>query len=290
MYNVKKCPKCGGNVPEGNSVCYNCGNKMKFFGGNSVIVGGSSNTNTIPGGNPFESKKKSSSGCLPVFLILIFFILPVFSVIYEVFQEFSFEYDDYNDYNKFTCNELCVFDTYNRNGNFCMCSNGDIFNEESGMRIIDRNTKCSIYCDNSDAFFDRNKCVCPNGEFIDINGNKIENTRSVSEWLSDVKSGKDVVTLLCDSKSKFCPEMKLNMEELHSRKEFNYYYFNLDALTASDLAILTDTYYLNYYETSDHFVPYLFVIRNDKFTYQLPGVPSKEHIESFLISNGVIQE
>lgn len=290
MFNVRKCPKCGGNVPEGNEICNNCGNKMSFFAKNGVIVTTSKNANTIPGGNPFESKKNNNSGCLVFFFIALFFILPIVSVFYEFYQEFSYEYSEPDIYDEYTCSSLCSYDTYTQNGEFCMCSSGDIYNENSGMKIVDKNTKCTIYCDDNTSYYDGNKCVCSNESFIDLNGNEITNSRTVSEWYTDVVSGIDVVTVLCDSESKYCTDYKTDMDDLASRKEFNYYYFNLDALTESEKETLTKTYTLYYYESSDHFVPYLFVIRDNKFTYQLPGIPSIEYIESFLIQHNVIKE
>ena len=145
MYNVRKCPKCGGNVPEGNEVCNNCGHKMRFFGGSSVIVTGSKNANTIPGGNPFESKKSNNSGCLAVILILFFFGLPFISVFYELFQEFSVDIneDDY-DIEENKCTKSCGDSAYKEYNNYCFCENGNIYDENgyvehyyTGVPILD---------------------------------------------------------------------------------------------------------------------------------------------------------
>ena len=70
--NIRKCPKCGGNVPVDNKVCNNCGYTMNLFGGSSTLGGNyqKNNANTIPGGNPFESKKNNTG--IFIVLILIF--------------------------------------------------------------------------------------------------------------------------------------------------------------------------------------------------------------------------
>ena len=36
--NIRKCPKCGGCVPEGNANCNHCGHKMSILGGTGLYV------------------------------------------------------------------------------------------------------------------------------------------------------------------------------------------------------------------------------------------------------------
>lgn len=307
MYNVRKCPKCGGNVPDGNAVCNNCGHKMSFLGGSSVIVGGSRNANTIPGGNPFESKKSNNTGCIVFFFIAIFFILPILSVFYEIYQEIEYDIqdnytDDEYDEEANVCSDSCGTGSHKVVNNYCFCENGDIYDEDgyvehfyTGIPILDNNAKCRVYCDEPGASLVNDSCVCSDGKYYDIEGNEITskvipNERSVSEWYMDSISGKDVVTVLCDNKSSYCSDYKSKMDDLASRREFNYYYFNLDLLTESEKNRLTKTYNLPYYESSDHFVPYLFVIRDNKFTFQLPGLQTIEYIENFFVEHEIIKE
>lgn len=288
MYNVRKCPNCGGNVPEGNEVCYNCGHKMGFFGGKGLYVAGSKNANTISGGNPFESRKKNNSGCLGVFLIFLFFILPVISVIYEFYQEISYDIsepdyeDDEYEENAYSCSSLCRYENYKEQGEYCLCDNGNIYNSTSGMIIIDKNTKCEIYCDGS-AYHDGEKCACSNGKYYSLYGVELNNTTSssektVSEWYSDVTSGKAVITILCESYDYNCKNYKPAMENLVKNRKINLYYFDIDKLDETDKTTLTTTY--TFKSNQDlKVVPYTFFVKDNQFVTSTLGYPTNDHVE-----------
>ncbi len=309
MYNVRKCPKCGGNVPEGNEVCNNCGHKMRFFGGSSVIVTGSKNSNTIPGGNPFETKKSNNSGCLAVILILFFFGLPFFSVFYELFQEFSVDIneDDY-DIEENKCTKSCGDSAYKEYNNYCFCENGNIYDENgyvehyyTGVPILDNNAKCKIYCDDLGATFGNDMCSCPNGKNFNIEGEEIVvkdeieddiiSLRSVSEWYSEVKSGKAVVTVLCESDNTNCSSYKAMVNDFAKGKEdkFTLFYFDLDKLEENDKNTLVNTYTFRYNEDL-RFIPYTFIVNNDEFVTDTTSYFSTSSLETLLKIYDIIEE
>ena len=304
MFNVRKCPKCGGNVPEGNEVCNNCGNKMRFFSRSGVIVGGSKNANTIPGGNPFESKKKNNGGCVLVIFLLLFFGLPIVSIFFEAFFEFSeMDYVDIDRTETDTCDSLCFPHDYNEFDNYCLCSDGDIYDKNGNLEYegtnyesFNNNAKCSIYCNENYVRYENDMCCCSNGKKYNISGEQLsdilyddENITdvNVSNWYKDVTFGKTVVTVLCETDNYECTRYKPLIEDLANKENLLLYYFNVDTLNDYDKNILIKTYTFSS-NRELYFVPYTFVVKNNVFIDGAISSYSTSTIESILRRNEII--
>ena len=195
MFNTRKCPHCGGNVPEGNEICNNCGQKVRAFV--RVSPNGRSNNKDY---NPFETKKSNNVNVVAVFIIIFVFsiIIGTFATIYESFNEF-FELEQEVHYG---CDLYCD-DGYTTFDDKCMCSNGDIYDEDgelehssSGIDAIDNAKKCNIYCDELFSIYDGTGCSCSNGKYYDLNGNlsvKEDNLNNIFDEISQsIDSGKKV--------------------------------------------------------------------------------------------------
>ena len=82
--NIRKCPKCGGCVPEGNNNCNHCGYKMKLFGGTSLYVGSSTNANKLDSKeNPFNDDKSNKVYKWIIIILLISFLYNLFVSIFK---------------------------------------------------------------------------------------------------------------------------------------------------------------------------------------------------------------
>lgn len=139
----RKCPKCGGFVPAGNANCNHCGHKMFMFGGSSLYVGSSKNANKLDSKeNPFSDGNKNS-GCIVFIFILIILLPTIINSLGVIFEEFEkegltfediFEEDDYyyeeDDFiSNNTCYNYCGDYNYETTRDFCLCSNGDIYDK-----------------------------------------------------------------------------------------------------------------------------------------------------------------
>lgn len=310
MYNTRKCPRCGGNVPEGNEICNNCGHKMSFFGSTSMVSVKKSQND-----NPFVTSKNNNSGCFVIFIILLFFVAPFISFVYEMFEEFDvdsdyydYDYDEYepdNDEQVDKCFDSCS-GTYMVHNGYCVCDNGSIYysngtpkHMSTGFDNIDANARCALYCEQPAVIYDGAKCPCSDGTFYDLDANLLDqgdlnnlmpNNRTIDQWLVDVKKVGDVVTVICDSKDPKCPRYREEMDNLAANYEYNYYFFNLDLLHRDEIESLTKTFNLYYYESSDHALPYTFVVRNGKFLLQLAGRQNISYIESTFRTHAIIKE
>ena len=91
--NDRRCHKCGGFVPAGNSVCNHCGQKTFTFGGSSLYVGSSKNANKLDTKeNPF-SDGKNNKGCVG-WVIVIFILIFITKVVMSTMEEMSIDIDD----------------------------------------------------------------------------------------------------------------------------------------------------------------------------------------------------
>lgn len=306
--NIRKCPKCGGNVPEGNANCNHCGHKMFIFGGNGLYVGSSKNANKLDTkDSPFNSNK-NNNGCfiwIIIFIVIVSFIanfIEIFSVTMNEDDYNNHYYDVEDEYEELTCDDLCIGD-YDEFNNHCLCKNGYIYNENydvehygTGNSYVDNSAKCRVYCDDINSSYVDDKCICSDGKYFDIDGNEINpsdlvdtnaNDRTVSDWYKDTSSGRAVVTVLCESNNYNCSNYRPEIENLAKTKKFNLYYFNIDKLTDSERETLTKTYTFRT-NTNLNILPFTFIVEGNKFVDSTIGHPTTTFVEIFLESHNII--
>lgn len=131
---MRKCPKCGGNIPEGNKVCYNCGHTLL---GKHVLLGECKDIHT---GKTYGVPKKI------IIPTVLFILLPFFAAFIEMYEEFNvmFEdvenlfdenYDDntpdediYENEPITSCSGVCEgAHIYDKNNNMCICNDTTIY-------------------------------------------------------------------------------------------------------------------------------------------------------------------
>lgn len=270
MYNVRKCPKCGGNVPEGNTVCNNCGHKMSFFGGSTVIGSSSSrNANSVPSGNPFETNKSNNTGCIVAIIIFIFFGLPVVSIVYELYkvisEEMLEEENTYEDslYLEDTCSNVCgsEYITYD---NYCMCNDGNIYDEDGfnvyssvGIEGFDLTQRCSIFCDDTFASYDGEKCMCSNGTYYDVEGNVLDVVQDENKLITNISdsiiNGDTIVIYTTDIVKEHALD-ETELTNLASKYNLEFYYIDTDVVKLADRREFRSRYGLNTYINAHYYV------------------------------------
>ena len=161
---MRKCPKCGGNVPDGNNTCYNCGYS---FSGNNYNMNNSASSyqyNTSKSINGNSSARKIIFlifGSIFIFPIIIFFF--VFFMIYDVIEDAK---ENIPDRIIYTCDELCNNDNYTEYGNYCMCENDNIYDKLTGEKTYDSLMDMGINSNmNATAICTINNNICHTPEF-----------------------------------------------------------------------------------------------------------------------------
>lgn len=262
----RRCPKCGGFVPEGNNNCNHCGHKMNMFGGSGLYVGSGKNPNNIPGGNPFDSNKKNNSVGVVITIIVVFVISSVISTFFDIYNEISseFEYyedfvgdnenDDYYDDNdlnnkndddlnneltegNFSCFNYCNSFDYEigANGN-CLCSNGDIYSMDgdnlySGYndKALDSSGRCYYFCQ-EDSVVIKDVCYCKNSNIYDKNGYELKgnNEYLAKTLMNEIDSGKKILVYSPGSaKDEYLNPVEFI--EVMSKYDIDYYYYDFSS-------------------------------------------------------------
>ena len=111
--------------------------------------------------------------------------------------------------------------------------------------------------------------------------------KSVNDWLEDVKSNKQVVTVVGLTSCTHCQELKPVITKLSKKYKFNLYFFEVDTTTEEENNIIFNTIELKDY---DEHVPFTFVIENNEYVSGIIGYSNQEALEAFLVENGVIKK
>lgn len=109
----------------------------------------------------------------------------------------------------------------------------------------------------------------------------------IESWYDDVNNKKTVVTVIGSSTCPHCQEYKPIITSLAEEKNFIFYFFESDKLNNEQYNILTNTYELENYEG---YVPYTFVIKDNKFVKDTTGFESKDATVKFLKETKVIKK
>ncbi len=108
----------------------------------------------------------------------------------------------------------------------------------------------------------------------------------VDNWYKDVKSGEQVVTIIGTTFCPHCQEYKPVITALAKKYKFKLYFFESDILSKEDLDKLVNTYDLVDF---DDYVPFTFIIKNDKYVTGKAGFANKESSIDYLKEFGVIK-
>lgn len=111
--------------------------------------------------------------------------------------------------------------------------------------------------------------------------------RTVKDWYEDVKSNKQVVTVLGLTTCPHCQELKPVINKLSKKYGFNLYFFEVDKLSSEDNTTLLNTYELKDY---DEHVPFTFIINNNEYESGVIGFGGEEALKEYLVDNGVIKK
>lgn len=299
--NIRRCPKCNGIVPEGNSTCNNCGHKMSFFGGSGLYVGSSKNANKLDvKENPF-SDGKNNAGCVGWFVFI--FMAVIFFQVYtimkadfkengisleEIFNELEEDFDNFEDFDDENyCHTYCGSNDYEVGANTnCLCYNGDIYNY-SGEKLysgvnnkeMDSYGRCSFYCQENGTII-TDVCYCENGKKYDSQGFNIadDNEYVVSNLMRAIDAGNKILV--------YSPGKKINdylnpieFEDVIKKYDFEYYYFDFDLLGYDINNRLRDEY-----QFTDFSMPYYYIYSGGQQVSLELGVGTKENLE-MLIDN-----
>lgn len=308
---MKRCPKCGGNVPDENKICYNCGQQMGFFSGKSNIGPMSSKgNNTVQ--NPFE-KKGMNSGVKAILIIFgFFFIMPfivaiigVVTMFSEIGEEFGDVFDDItSEYTR--CESLCGEDeVVSVNDSICECANGTKYDEYGG--IVDES---GVFDDAIDNVLDDLNNVLPGGSGSGADDNltpETGNTDSVDttkpykndaynittngtlysdriiDWYEDIASGKTVVTVVGASWCSYCKIYEPIITKYANDNNIILHFVKVDLLTDINYSYFMDTYDINFPNS----YPYTYVMKNGKLVGNHSGYMEENELRDFLNNLGI---
>ena len=296
--NIRKCPKCGGIVPEGNTTCNNCGNKMVLFGGSSLYVGSSKNANKLDTKeNPFNDGKSNK---VYKWVIIIFIIGFIFNLFVSILEEGNIDLeelindafmDGYNvdedeDYLNYDDGDYC----YNYCGSYdyevgadtnCLCYNGDIYDFEgnklyTGTANVEENLngRCSLYCKEDGIIID-DVCYCKNGSLYDIQGFNYTNGYDyvARNLMTKIQNGE---TLFIYGPGSY-KEDYLNPIELvdfMNKYDMEVYYFDFSELEGNIRHELRTTYGFQNYV-----MPHYYIFENGNMIHYDMSVETSEELQ-----------
>ena len=290
--NDRRCHKCGGFVPAGNSVCNHCGQKTFTFGGSSLYVGSSKNANKLDTKeNPF-SDGKNNKGCVG-WVIVIFILIFITKVVMSTMEEMSIDIDDLlNDLeggssyiNDDYCYNYCGSYDYEVGANTnCLCYNGDIYDSEgnklyTGTANVEENLngRCSLYCKEDGIVID-DVCYCKNGSLYDIQGFDYSNGYDyvARNLMTKIQNGE---TLFIYGPGSY-KEDYLNPIELvnfMNKYDMKVYYFDFSELEGNIRHELRTTYGFQNYV-----MPHYYIFENGNMIHYDMNVETKEELQMSL--------
>ena len=300
--NIRRCQKCNGIVPEGNSTCNNCGHKMSFFGGSGLYVGSSKNANKIDAKeNPF-SDGKNNAGCVGWFVFI--FMAVIFFQVYmimkadfkengisleDIFNELEEDFDNFEDFEDFVdenyCHTYCGSNEYEVGANTnCLCYNGDIYDSEGNKLYTgianeeeNLNGRCSLYCKEDGIVID-DVCYCKNGSLYDIQGFNYSNGYDyvARNLMTKIQNGE---TLFIYGPGSY-KEDYLNPIELvnfMNKYDMKVYYFDFSELEGTIRHELRTTYGFQNYV-----MPHYYIFENGNMIHYDMNVETKEELQMSL--------
>lgn len=121
---------------------------------------------------------------------------------------------------------------------------------------------------------------------LNSEADKKEEQQSVANWKIAVESGKPVVTVLGSSSCPHCQSYKPIINALAKEKGFELFFYEVDKLSEEDYDTVNNTF-----ELIDHegYVPYTYVVIDNKFVDGETGLMEKETLTQYLINTGVLE-
>ena len=295
--NDRRCHKCGGFVPAGNSVCNHCGQKIFTFGGSSLYVGSSKNANKLDTKeNPFSDGKKNN-GCV-VFIFILIVLFPIIrsslKVIFEEFEKegLTFETlfedmfdDDYYDEDyyydedvdndeddyvaKNSCNRSCNSSDFKSKNGYCFCSDGSVYDNYginyyngTGEEKEDLNARCELFC-NEEAAYLGGACYCKNGNRYSTTADIIGKSDKVviQNLLTDLENNENILIYGAgDGEGNYSFDEPMNPVRLNKfMNDYDYkvYYLDYDGIFPEAREELVSKYGI-----VDFSVPYYYLYRD----------------------------
>ena len=307
----RKCPKCGGCVPEGNNNCNHCGHKMSLFGG-GLYVGSSKNANKLDTKeNPFNDGNSNKVYKWIIIIFVLGFILNIFISILEdgnidlddVFEDMFSDYDvdiDFDDdYLNFGNEDYC----YNSCGSYdyevdantnCLCYNGDIY-DNNGNRLFkgtsstesNLKARCEYFCDESAVMID-SVCHCKSGNKYNSQGFKLpeDNEYVIRSIMSKIDNGDKIFVYGPGSNKEGLDPVEL--VDFMAGYNLEVYYFDFSTIKGTLRSDLR-----NIYKFANYSTPHFYIFENGSIIYQEINVSTKEYLRAsidnyYLINKPVV--
>lgn len=115
---------------------------------------------------------------------------------------------------------------------------------------------------------------------------KVYEKFSINDWYTDIMKDETVVTVIGSTDCPHCQEYKPVIYDLAEKKNFKFYFFELEDLSQEDITILTTTVELQSFDGS---VPYTFITKSGKFVVDTVGYMNESVLETFLLENKVYE-
>lgn len=299
--NIRKCPKCGGCVPEGNNNCNHCGHKMGLFGGSTLYVGSSKNANKLDAKeNPFNDGKSNKVYKWVIIIFIIGFIFNIFLSILEegnidieymindvLFGDFDVDYSDnyLNQDNENYCYSYCGSYDYEVDAHTnCLCYNGNIFDSNGNKLFTGTNNeeenlkgRCEYFCGETGVMID-NVCHCKTGNKYDTQGFVINNdTEYIARTLMNKIDDGDYIFVYGPGVYKDSYLDPVELVNFMEKYDIDVYYFDFSSLYGSIRNDLRDNY-----KFQNYVMPHYYIFKDGSLVYGDISVSSKEDLESSL--------
>ena len=109
----------------------------------------------------------------------------------------------------------------------------------------------------------------------------------LNTWLKETKEDKYTVTVMGLSYCSACQSYKPVLTEVHDEYDFELYWFELDTMSETDSAKVTEEYEMKNYAG---YVPYTLILKNGQFVADATSaITDKTEIINLLKTNGVIK-
>lgn len=287
---MRKCNKCGCNIPDGNKVCNNCGTPVGLFTTSTTFVSKDSyaksaqpnvlNSNDRPFGgkkqNNYNNSNNGNNSAVKfivgffVFMFIMPFIVGIISVIImfnsaeDMIDDFEYEDTEYlTDDEK--CQDYCIYGEYKIENDECKCSSGFVYDMEGNYLRYEMV--------NNDPNINHNDT--PNLEGLPTD---------MVNWYNDIKDGKTVVTVFGSKTCPYCQQYKPLITNYTNIKNYPLYFFEFDDFTVDESIFLTDTFELKEY---NEYIPYTFITKDNKVLAEHTGLMYEGEITNFFKDAGL---
>lgn len=278
---MRKCPRCGANVPDENKICYVCGQQMGLFSkvGNSGPIG--SNGNLMQ--SPFEKNKMNPGVKIFLTIFGFFFILPfvvaiiaIIVIFVNVDSEIEYLPSQYE-----SCENYCGVDgVYSVDDGICECGDGTMIDENGN--IINEDFSDDQY-NNENINNDSNTSTPYRNDEYNVTTNGTVYSDRIISWYEDIVSGKTVVTVVGSSWCGHCINYEPVITKYATDNDIILHFVKTDLLTGINYSYFMDTFDVDFQDS----FPYTYVMKNGKFVGGYSGEMSESELSNFLAKFGI---